>query len=258
MSFFLFKGYSIPVDLLNMTGGGPDTFEVLASGHIQYLQNIIGIAPHHNVLEMGCGIGRDAIPLTEILSPRGAYLGIDIIGRSIDWLRRNVGARHPNFAFVHFDIKDSLHNPTGTIKTTDTTLPLAESSIDRIFLWSVFTHMFETDIIHYLREFARVLKPDGLVMATCFIVDADILAQARKVNLTPFNLRFEHSLGADCYINDQAHPAGAVAYTIPAFDRMLRDSGLCLARPYMFGQWWGKADGEGYGQDTMVLRQKLV
>lgn len=54
-------GYDIPTRLLNLTGGGPETFEVIATGHIHDLKRHIDIGPGQSVLEIGCGIGRDAI-----------------------------------------------------------------------------------------------------------------------------------------------------------------------------------------------------
>jgi hypothetical protein len=69
---FAFRGYNIPIDLINLTGAGPESFEAIANAHIEHLERAIGLNPDHFVLEIGCGIGRDAIPLTSILSPRGS------------------------------------------------------------------------------------------------------------------------------------------------------------------------------------------
>ncbi len=250
--FFAFRGYDIPVDLVEMTGGGPATFETISNGHFQYLSRHVGLGAHQRILEIGCGIGRDAIPLTEIVSPPGSYLGIDIVGRSVEWCRANISERHPHFAFVHFDVADQLHNPLGTITTTDTRIPLEDESVDRVILWSVITHMFERDIEHYFREFARVLKPDGLILASCFIVDQDILAAARRGR---HSLRFEHSYGDGCYINTPQVPAGAVAYTGERLSKMIVAGNLRLDRPLLVGQWWGVQSGQGYGQDVAILRR---
>jgi ubiquinone/menaquinone biosynthesis C-methylase UbiE len=77
-------------------------------------------------------------------------------------------------------------------------LPISDKSVDRIILWSVFTHMFRADISHYLKEFSRVLRPGGFVFATCFIVDDDVIASAQKTNLTPYGLRFAHLYEPGC------------------------------------------------------------
>ncbi len=251
---FPFRGYELPVDLVQLTGGGPATFETIATGHMQYLSRHVGVSVNHRILEIGCGIGRDAIPLAERVSPPGAYLGVDIIGRSIDWCRTNITPRHPHFTFVHFDVADQLHNPGGTTRTTDIRIPLENKSVDRIILWSVLTHMFEQDIEHYFREFARVLKPDGLILATCFVVDQSIRAAAARVNVASGGLRFEYLYADGCYVNEPAVPAGAVAYTREQLSKMIAAGNLHLDRPLLVGQWWGEPSGQGYGQDVAILR----
>ena len=255
---FRFLDYDIPLDLLRLTGGGPETFEQISAEHIKLLQANIGLEPDSTVLEIGCGIGRDAIPLTRLLSPRGGrYVGIDIIGRSIEWCNLNIAARHENFSFIHYDVADQLHNPNGHTHTSDIRLPLPDSSVDKIILWSVFTHMFENDIVHYLREFARVIRPTGKIWLTLFIVDDDTLASARATNLTEFNLRFDHPYAPGCFINVPEFPAGAVAYTAGTVFRMIAKGGLEMAAAPLFGSWSGLPPiGTDPGQDALVLCSK--
>jgi hypothetical protein len=54
---FEFHGFDIPVDLLRLTGGGPETFEVISRGHIDNLQRHVGLSLDFSVLEIWCGIG---------------------------------------------------------------------------------------------------------------------------------------------------------------------------------------------------------
>jgi SAM-dependent methyltransferase len=254
---YRFKGYDIPVDLLEMTGGGPGTFDIISQGHIENLRRWIGLKAAHTVLEIGCGIGRDAIPLTEILT-EGRYIGIDIIKRSIDWCTDNITRRNPNFVFYHYDVQDQLHNPGGTIRTIDIRIPLPDRSVDRIVVFSVFTHMFQADIEHYLREFRRVLKPKGLVYATTFVFTDEVLKKARATNLTPFDLRFEHAVSANCRINTPSHPLGAVAYTTAAWDEMISASGLRYAKPSLHGAWSGFYSDPQDGQDVVILAPRRL
>ncbi len=249
---YRFKGYDIPIDLMELTGGGPATFDAISQAHIDNLRRWIGLESTHTVLEIGCGIGRDAIPLTEILSD-GRYIGIDIVKRSIDWCTDNIAKRYPNFGFYHYDVQDQLHNPRGTSRTTDIRIPLPDKSVDRIVVFSVFTHMFQPEIEHYLREFHRVLKPSGLVYATTFLFDDEILKKARETNLTPFDLRFEHEVNPHCRINTPLHPLGAVAYTIAAWDQMIASTGLQYAKPFLHGGWSGYYSEPQDGQDVAIL-----
>jgi SAM-dependent methyltransferase len=250
---FQYHGFSIPVELVNLTGAGPDTFDEISNQHRQMLEQFTPVRPEDNVLEIGCGIGRDAFVLSEILDAKGSYTGTDIIKKSIDWCQTNITPRYPNFLFIHHDVKDQLHNPSGTISTKEIFFPLADHSIQRIILQSVFTHMFEPDIVHYLLEFRRILTQDGLVLASFFIVNEEILEIARKSKLTPYDLTFQHDLGNGCFISNPDVPAGAVAYTPEAIQHFLDAAGLCLKQPIHRGFWSGAYAGSDFGQDILIL-----
>jgi len=249
---FNFRGYEIPVDLMMLTGGGPDTFEVISNAHIDNLKKHVGVDAGQSVIEIGCGIGRDAIPLIDVLGPSGTYLGVDIIQPSIDWCQKHIAAKNKNFTFCHFDVRDQLHNSSGKTLTRDITLPVQDESIDRVVLQSVFTHMFPYDIKHYLKEFERVLKKGGLIYATVFLYNDNILDSARRTNLTPFNLRFEYELIDGVRLNDPVYPTGAVAFTDKFIDGLLDGSGLFKVRT-LNGAWSGYYNEPHDGQDVLIL-----
>ena len=160
--FFSYKGFSIPVHLMSLTGAGPETFEIIGRGHIERFQQHVGLAPGMRLIDLGSGIGRDAFQLFDLLGPDGEYIGIDVTRDSILWCQDNITARHPNFRFHHFDAENELYNPYGTKTSMDFALPVEAGSVDRIVLSSVFTHLMEVEILHYMREFRRALRPGGL------------------------------------------------------------------------------------------------
>jgi SAM-dependent methyltransferase len=249
-AIFKYKGYELPVGLVNLTGGGVDTWDIISRGHMEEYARYCPIEPHHTVLEPGCGVGRDAISLTKVLGKNGRYIGIDIIKPSIEWCQQNITPKQPNFVFHYLDIQSQIHNPGGQSATTSYVLPASTLSVDRIVLHSVFTHMFRDDIVHYLREFARVLRPGGLVMASVFVMSDEALEMAAKTNGP---LKFEHKLGDGCYINDPEYPEGAVGYTMPALEAILKSGGMRLAQPIHYGFWCGRENVKD-GQDILVLR----
>ena len=254
---YRFHEFDIPIPLVHLTGGPPEEFSASSAFHIATIRKFIGISPDDHFLEIGCGIGRDTIPLTKILSPQGSYVGIDIIKPSIDFCQSSIAKGYKNFRFFHLDVKDQLHNPDGSSEMRDHRLDIADSSIDKIIVWSVFTHMWEHDIRHYLSEFFRVLKPGGMVYATCFVLDDAIIAKARETNLTRFGIRFEHKVGEHCFINDPEHPLGSIGYTKPAFNSMILDAGFEKPRDFALGAWSGfysAAEAED-GQDGLILRK---
>lgn len=250
---YQYENFDIPIKLMLLTGGGPESFDAISKMHIRNIEKFVGLKPDFSVLEIGCGIGRDAIPLTKILSPEGNYLGADIIGPSIDWCQKNITTRFPNFRFLHFDVKDQLHNPAGTINMQDVHIPLEPGTVDLIILQSVFTHLLQEDILIYMKEFRRLLKPLGHVYATMFIVNDNILVSAQATNLTAWSLTFKHEVGGGCRINDPLNPTGAVAYTSDALNQMLKDAGLRLVRPLLKGAWSGYYSDPDDGQDVAII-----
>lgn len=249
-NLFSYEDYKIPIDLINLTGGGIDTWDVISKGHMDEYSKYSPINPEHSVVEIGCGIGRDAIQLTKHLTSQGKYIGIDIIEPSINWCQNNISPKFPNFEFHYFDINSQIHNPSGKSKTTQFTLPIRSGTIDRIILQSVFTHMFEDDIVHYLKEFRRVLKPSGKVFASFFIIDPTSLKLAKK---TKSNLNFRYKLNSHCYINDEKYPEGAVGYTKRGLNQMLNESRMLLDQPIHYGFWCGRQDTID-GQDIVIMK----
>ena len=79
---YRFHEFDIPVDLLNLTGGGIDTFDVIAAAHMTGLSQFIGISPNHSILEIGCGIGRESgqEAIREYLQTKTVW--IDLLGQT--------------------------------------------------------------------------------------------------------------------------------------------------------------------------------
>jgi cyclopropane fatty-acyl-phospholipid synthase-like methyltransferase len=126
-------------------------------------------------------------------------------------------------------------------------------SVDRAFAWSVFTHLWEEDIRHYLKELYRVMKPGAKAYLTCYRLSPEIIASAQATNLTRFNLTFAHEVYPGCHISDPDMPLGAIGFSTELLTRMVEDSGLWLCRPFVNGAWSGHHHVAEDGQDAMVL-----
>jgi SAM-dependent methyltransferase len=249
-----FMGYQVPAHLARLTGAGIETFAELGEAHVANYRKYVGLESGMSFLEIGSGIGRDAFQLIGELGPAGSYVGIDVQRESIAWCRTNISRAHPNFRFVHFDAAHELHNPYGAKTTMDFPLPAPDRSIDRVAMQSVLTHIFEAEVLHYLREIARVLKADGLAYVTFLLYSDEIVAASRKNRLTKYGLRFEHKYADGCYVDNPQYPTGGVAYTAEAMQRMIGRAGLRLARPFLKGRWSGyHADPDDDGQDVAIL-----
>jgi SAM-dependent methyltransferase len=248
---FEFEGFAIPEELAILTGGGGDSWQGISSAHMAAYERYCPLRSGQHILEVGCGVGRDAIPIARLQGPQGSYLGVDIIQRSISWCQGNITPRYANATFHHFDILSEFYNPTGSLTVADTSFPIGDGTIDRNILQSVFTHMFEDDIVHFLSEFRRVLRPGGLVLASFFVVDDETLAMADAADGV---LTFRHPWSEGCLINDPDTPEGAIAYRRAVFDRILDRGGMTLDQPVHLGSWSGRT-GVPDGQDIAILKQ---
>lgn len=178
--------------------------------------------------------------------------GARLIRPSVEWANANITKRNPRFRFFHFDVRDELHNPNGTLRPTEIRLPCDDQSADLIIAQSVFTHMLIEDVEYYLSEIARVLRPSGAALVTCFLVNRRILRSARATNRTPFDLRFEHRIG-DSFINDPARPLGAVELTKRRLQRAIRSASPMLGVSVSPSVWSGHFPNALDGQDVLVL-----
>jgi SAM-dependent methyltransferase len=131
-----------------------------------------GLKPEHRVLDVGCGVGRVALPLTHYVTS-GTYDGFDIVKRWIRWCRRNITRAHPNFRFTHANVWNSHYNRRG-VPASAFRFPYEDASFDFVFATSVFTHLDPAAARNYLHEAQRVLAPGGTLLATFFILDEPI------------------------------------------------------------------------------------
>jgi SAM-dependent methyltransferase len=133
-----------------------------------------GLASSHRVLDVGCGIGRIALPLTRHLKENGSYDGIEIAPYKVHYCQQMIGCRYTNFRFHHADIYNKYYNPSGKLKASTYRFPFDDEAFDFVFLLSVFTHMLPPDMEYYLSEIARVLKKGAKCIASFWLTDAKI------------------------------------------------------------------------------------
>jgi SAM-dependent methyltransferase len=129
-----------------------------------------GLQPDHRVLDIGCGIGRVALGLTNVLSRQGSYDGFDVDARAVKWCRNNLSPRYPNFRFTHANVATARHK-RNDVAAAEYRFPYDDASFDFAFATSVFTHLEMPAALHYFREAHRVLRPGGILLATVFLFD---------------------------------------------------------------------------------------
>lgn len=234
----------LPPNWLRSVGGGD--YKQIGEEFFKYFVDIAGLKPHEKVLDVGCGTGRMARPLTEYLKG-GSYDGIDIVAPSIKWCQKTFSRSYPNFRFHFTDIYNKEYNPTGTHQASGYRFPFENSSFDFVFLTSVFTHMLPQDIENYLAEVARVLKEDGRCLVTYFLLTPDSL---KLIEEKASSLTFRHELQG-CRVQLENVPESAVAYDERRIRELYEKHELNISEAIIYGSWCGRKNGLSY-QDIVV------
>jgi len=208
------------------------------------------LQPGDRVLDVGCGIGRMAIPLTSYLSKEGEYWGFDIVKQGIDWCQRHISPKHNNFHFLHSDIYNKQYNRKGKIRAQDFKFPFDNEFFDFVFLTSVFTHMLPIDVENYTGEIARVLKAGGKCMITFFLLNAESTNLIRSGN-SRLDFRYEIE---GCLTTDKNTPEDALAYDEEFLKSLFNRYGLTIIPPIYYGSWCSRPIFFGY-QDLIVVEK---
>ena len=123
-----------------------------------------------HVLDIGCGVGKMARFFA--LNPNVHYIGFDIFEPGIQWCRQAFSRLYQDrFRFEHFDGHSAMYNPDGQVATRDYAFPAEDGSIDLAVGASIFTHLYEADMQHYLAQTRRVLAPGGLAVFSIHTLD---------------------------------------------------------------------------------------
>ena len=241
----------VPPPALHVAGDGE--FRLIGAEFLGGLAGLGGLLPTDRVLEIGCGIGRMAIPLTQYLDPaKGAYHGLDPVAAGIEWCRQEICPAYPNFSFDHLDVRSDVYNPAGRLDPAALELPVPAASVDFVFLTSVFTHLRADCLARYAAEIGRVLKPGGRCFATFFLMNE---GARRGLAGGTCRLAFPADGAGPEYLADPAHPSAAVAqdegFVIAGFGA----AGLHPAAPIRHGHWSGLVS-DTY-QDIIVFQKRL-
>jgi SAM-dependent methyltransferase len=228
---------------------GTGDFQAIGLSFVEEFKRSCDLAPHHHVLDVGCGTGRIAIPLTQYLSSDARYEGFDPVREAVRHCRKRISPSYPNFRFQLANLYNRNYSPWGRYKDSEYRFPYEDGAFDLVFAVSVFTHLLPEGTERYLEEAARVMKPGGNFLATFFLLnDASTEALDAGKSTIPFPGRY-----AVHRVEHPKIPEAAVAYDEAFVMDLYSKYGLKLTKPAGYGSWSGRApsDYEGY-QDLLV------
>ena len=117
-----------------------------ASGRIELaILQKCGLQADSYLIDVGCGSGRLAKPLTSYLS--GHYSGFDIVADLVDYAQKICG--RPDW---RFGVVDQIE------------IPEPDNCADMVCFFSVLTHLLHEQSYWYVEEAVRVAKPGGAIV----------------------------------------------------------------------------------------------
>lgn len=200
------------------------------------------------ILDVGCGYGRLAYGLRE-REFAGDYVGFDILVRQIGWLEQNFNGGD-SYRFHHIDLHNERYNPDGR-PLSEIEFPFEEKSFDCMVAMSVFTHMYEEDIVSYIRRLSPFLRDGGLLIATFFRVPPGfVLGDTFPESAYPLIKQ----ISENSFIASEEEPLWVIAYKEDFLLRMFAREGYEVVSQRK-GRWLTQADALEF-QDLFVLRKK--
>jgi SAM-dependent methyltransferase len=211
-------------------------FKIVGEMFFRYFIELGGLKPDERILDVGCGIGRMALPLTKYLDKRGIYEGFDPVVDGIKWCKKKISPKYPNFHFQLVDIYNKIYNPKGKYKASNYKFPYENESFDFIFLASVFTHMLPQDMENYFREITRILRRDGRCLITFFLLNKESL---QLINACKSTLNFKYEF-EEFRTTSPDRPEDAVCYDEAFIFGLYEKYGLKIKHPIHYGSWCGR------------------
>lgn len=255
--FWARKLYYLPKDLFRrqeelmppegMIYTGSGDFLQQGKQWLAFFQSV-GLQPQHRFLDIGSGIGRIAIPLTQYLTTE--YQGFDAVKQGVDWCESHIANRFPHFHFQYVDLFNDLYKADG-LRAETYPFPYPPNHFDFSCAISVFTHMLPAEVANYLHQSRLVLTEGGILVGTFFVLN-DASRQAMQAGKTSFNFPYPH----DNYslMNERVKGAN-VAFEESYLDALVAQSGLeTLAK---HPGYWSHGNKENCldFQDVWVLRK---
>lgn len=228
---------------------GIKNYEGIGNEFFYYFKNLGGLEPQHKVLDVGCGSGRMAVPLTRYLSKQGEYSGFDIIESQVNWARKNISNKFPNFSFQHVKVINDIYNKDGEM-ASGYKFPFKDKSFDFVFLTSVFTHMLPADVENYFKEIFRVLKHKGSCFITFFLLNKE---SKGLIDSGQSSINFRFSI--DTFLtNDLNKPEEAIAYEEDRIRNYFTQNNLQIIEPIHHGSWCNRKEYLSY-QDIIIAKK---
>lgn len=130
-----------------------------------------GVSEGMQVIDLGCGSGAFTLAMARAVGPQGRVYAVDIQPQMLRLLNQKLNC----------DENQDLRDRIIPLERSAYDLPFAEGSIDACCMIAALQEI--PDRLRALREVHRVLKPDGILAISEFVIDPDFATPATTVRL---------------------------------------------------------------------------
>lgn len=213
----------------------------------ELLTEYCDLSSESKILDIGSGIGRLAIPLTEVIKEKGSYQGFDVVEKGIKWCQKHISQSHPHFSFMHVDLANSLYKNAG-LNATDFDFPYMEEQFDLSASISVYTHLLPNELKNYLKETRRVGRRSSKHLASFFLYES----KSELTHNPEFQFKFPNE---ECFLMDEKVPHANVAYEKSyLFDLIEKKYGYKILH-YLPGNWHNREEETVDFQDILIYQK---
>jgi SAM-dependent methyltransferase len=204
-------------------------FKKTGRDQMEFFTELTGLRPSERFLDIACGVGRLAIPLSRFLDSRGSYEGFDAHVPSIEWCLKQIADRQKNFNFQVADVKTDW-SPERRFTSENYVFPYKDAEFDFAYAGSIFTHLTLAGAKNYLVQTARVMRPGARFVATWLIYNKNWASLMPGAMVDPAK-HWPYDFG-DHRIKDKDAPGLSVAYDVSAVRHLYDDANLTIVEPF--------------------------
>ncbi len=238
-----------PGDKEIYTGGKSDDFLQIGVDTLRSLIRHANVNPASKILEIGSGMGRIALPLTQWLEGEGEYVGVEIVK---DGVAGMVPEKHRRaIRSFPFPAPRHLQRILQSARKKEDRRPVAaEKHFDTAIFCSVFTHLIDSDVDAYLKLLSKHMASGGLLWGTWFIMDEEARRLVREGKST---LKFILDDSKTFFLDAERKSTVAVAYDPDYVRQLLQSHGFAIEHLDK-GLWCQRDLPWGGYQDLIVAR----
>jgi SAM-dependent methyltransferase len=242
----------VGVPLSDVVGGGDQ--KAISESLVGFLIDHELLFPDSDVLDIGCGCGRVATTLLNVLNDEGSFKGVDIVEPLVSFCDRWIARQRKSFEFYAVNTSNSSYDSYKVdlkVKRIDQLADAVEPrSIDLCIANSLFTHLSADETLAYLYQIRAALRPGGRAVLTFFLLDPTTRA---RMDSLPLSIDFKNGSNIDdnvFYAFPDA-PMDAVGFDETYLRKLIAQAGLSV-RQVFYGSW-AQRRGTSLFQDWLVL-----